>query len=405
MKRQNGAGNLMLSNDGWWYVRYRTKEVRDGKLVTVQKGKRLVKAEGEFRSKTSLALRDALTAFMATVHGTTANAGEQPEMYYFTLERFVETVYFPWMSGTPAAPKDWDGTPLKSRRKLTTQTGYASRWKQHIKPVLGSKRVIDITTQDVQAMIEGLSANLSRGFVTNIVRITSAIFKHARRVGILGATMINPCVGVEIPRWFKKNRKREGYTLEEIQRLLATLGGSPRGEQARAAVALGAFMGLRRSEIQGLRWSDYDGKRIYVHWRIVDGHGDEVKTEASEKGLTVCAPLKRILDEYRQGATCEWMFATWTGKSLDIKHLFEDYMAPVFERLGIEWTNRGWHGFRHFLATNLAKLGVRDHVIQELMRHANVRTTRETYIHSSDAEATAAADKFGEMLGGSSRVQ
>ena len=54
---------------------------------------------------------------------------------------------------------------------------------------------------------------------------------------------------------------------------------------------------------------------------------------------------------------------------------------PVLKRLGIPDSNVGLHAFRHGLATELAELAVPLPVLQQQMRHADVRTTLRIYAH------------------------
>jgi integrase len=66
-------------------------------------------------------------------------------------------------------------------------------------------------------------------------------------------------------------------------------------KQAKAAVALVFFAGLRPGEAHGARWEDYDGKRLSVHrsvWRVWT---TAPKTESSAKPVPIIEPLKSIL--------------------------------------------------------------------------------------------------------------
>jgi len=54
----------------------------------------------------------------------------------------------------------------------------------------------------------------------------------------------------------------------------------------------------------------------------------------------------------------------------------------------IQW--HGWHAFRRGLATNLYRLGVKDKVIQAILRHSNLSTTMNAYVKSVSLDATAA---------------
>jgi integrase len=51
---------------------------------------------------------------------------------------------------------------------------------------------------------------------------------------------------------------------------------------------------------------------------------------------------------------------------------------PALAARGLKWF--GWHGYRRGLATNLKQLGIDDLVIQAILRHSDVSTTRRSYI-------------------------
>ena len=57
----------------------------------------------------------------------------------------------------------------------------------------------------------------------------------------------------------------------------------------------------------------------------------------------------------------------------------------------------GWHTFRYSLATLLVKKREGTKVVQELMRHADSRTTLDIYSQSDD-EDTRTAQKHGSGL-------
>ena len=71
-------------------------------------------------------------------------------------------------------------------------------------------------------------------------------------------------------------------------------------------------------------------------------------------------------------------------------------MKDVLKRAGVTW--HGWHGFRRGLASNLNRLGVDDSVIQRILRHSNVATTRNHSIKTASPDAIAAMRQFSEAL-------
>jgi integrase len=104
----------------------------------------------------------------------------------------------------------------------------------------------------------------------------------------------NPMRGVCIPS-AADGDETYAYSLEEITRMLLYL---PQPAYTVAAVA--AFSGLRRSELAGLLWENYNGSEIWVTRSVWEGHVNEPKTRKSKAPVPVITPLAKILDAYRQ---------------------------------------------------------------------------------------------------------
>ena len=64
-------------------------------------------------------------------------------------------------------------------------------------------------------------------------------------------------------------------------------------EPAATIFAVAAFTGLRRSELQGLRWEDYKGGQIRVARSIWEGHISDPKTSRSKGAVPV---IKQVAD-------------------------------------------------------------------------------------------------------------
>jgi len=74
------------------------------------------------------------------------------------------------------------------------------------------------------------------------------------------------------------------------------------------------------------------------------------------------------------------------------------HIRPALERAGIVGKQIGWHNFRHSLATNLRSMGVDIKVAQELLRHANSRTTLDIYTRAVSSQKREANSRLVEML-------
>jgi integrase len=79
-------------------------------------------------------------------------------------------------------------------------------------------------------------------------------------------------------------------------------------------------------------------------------------------------------------------------------------IRPALVRAGVTGKVIGWHSFRHSLATNLRSMGVDVKIAQELLRHANSRTTMDLYTQAVSEDKRLASNKQAELLLASTRV-
>ena len=264
-------------------------------------------------------------------------------------------------------------------------------------------RLSDLRTFELQEAMDDISqtTELKKASLFRVKTFMSAVFSEAIRNGLRGRDNTNPVTEVKV-RGRKGERKAEtfAYSLEDIKTILGSLT-----EPSKVLIAVAAYTGLRRGEIVGLQWGDYDGKVIWVRRNICFGEKGEMsvelpKTEASEAPVPVITPLRTILDAWKAKAAkeCEaeiggcWMFqAGFTRKEhpeslldaaklspLSPQNVLRYVIASALEKVKIEW--HGFHAFRRGLATNLRALGVDDLTIKEILRHSDVCVTRASYI-------------------------
>jgi integrase len=191
-------------------------------------------------------------------------------------------------------------------------------------------------------------------------------------------------------------------------------------EPARTIVAVAAFSGLRRSEIRGLRWEDYDGEEIRVMRSVWEGFVNETKTRKSKAPVPVITPLRKMLDLFRLqcgNPQTGVMFATMKGTPLSLNNVLNRQILPAlngcvhcgkmereheetheYKRIEARPEWHGWHAFRRGLATNLHDLGVPDKTIQAILRHANVSVTMNSYVKTLDAQSIAAMAQLEKLV-------
>jgi integrase len=180
---------------------------------------------------------------------------------------------------------------------------------------------------------------------------------------------------------------------EDVERLLAAATDA----RYRVAVLLAAEAGLRAGEIRGAQHGDIRNGQIIIR-RAIDNETDEVVPPKHNKMRPV--PLSPRLAEAisalpRRGL---WIVSRLDGDLLGYYGLNEG-MGRLYERAGVERPPKLIHCLRHTFGTVMAGKGVPLPVLQDLMGHVDLNTTRR-YIQVNEQQKRAAIAKvFGPELG------
>ena len=192
-------------------------------------------------------------------------------------------------------------------------------------------------------------------------------------------------------------------------------------ETAAAVFAVASYAGLRRSELQGLLWENYQDGYLRVTRAIWEGQVNEPKTRRSRGAVPVIRQLADRLDLYRLrcgNPQSGPMFANQSGKPMNLNNLLHREILPalnrcehcrkdrehhadadhVFTRDASRPGWHGWHAARRGLGSNLYALGVPEKAIQDILRHANVSTTNTYYIKTAPQQITDAMAKLERAL-------
>lgn len=180
------------------------------------------------------------------------------------------------------------------------------------------------------------------------VRYVRAMFADAILDGHLA---VNPVARVKVPKPPRRRRDEAVPTEEQIESLLLACGQDP---QMRAVVALGAYVGLRQSEILGL---DYSGaaaefSRLYIHQQL-SRNGETlkpIKGKVQARQVDVFAAARPHILEW---ANCDEASERFIVGPLDHSQLRRRWEA-LREETGVTCE---FHQLRTFCATWLLELG------------------------------------------------
>lgn len=145
----------------------------------------------------------------------------------------------------------------KRAGSFNTYDSYSRVIKKHIVPFLGNKKLVELNKGDIHRLYQNRAA-----YSVNIVRQVKTIMNVSLRYAV-GHKLIavNPAESVNLPKavnpkvYHTKNiDTQKTLTMEQIQILLEASKETPIHMQ----VLFNVLMGLRRQEINGLKYSDID---------------------------------------------------------------------------------------------------------------------------------------------------
>jgi integrase len=350
-----------------WVLRYRET------LATGETRKRSVRIGTVQQYPTESQARGAATAWYLSIN---ANSREEvPVSFGAVIQRYFREE-IPERHSTASRYRCWIKNYVEPR------------WRDHplqqIKPLA------------VEDWLKRLNlAPKSKAHLKNLMHI---LFNAAMRWELV-PYQHNPMSLVRVKDSSKRLREPRCLTMDEFHSILKHIP-----EPFRTMCVLAMCLGLRISEILGLKWKDIDwqGMRIAVRQAYVYGKEGDVKTRASQRWMPLDQSLAAAICRHKAVYAAlrnsdDWVFANPdTGKPFWPGRIQENWLVPAAEKAGIG--RIGWHTFRHSHSTLLHSLGVDLKVQQELLRHADVRTTMNIYTQAVPTALREANSKVVRLV-------
>src|SRR5439155_284852 len=150
-------------------------------------------------------------------------------------------------------------------------------------------------------------------------------------------------------------------------------------------VIVAAFTALRKGELAGLRWEDYDRKKqeLNIVRSVYQGEVDTTKTESSRAPVPVIKTVQKALDEHlKRNSGDGYIFHDSNNNPMRFENFTNQQVKPALEKAGV-FCWHGLHAFRRFLATTLDDKGVALEDIKDVLRHSSSDVTKASYIKRS----------------------
>jgi len=274
----------------------------------------------------------------------------------------------------------------------------------HILPTLDERKVGSVTRTDVQALVNAWSAGSAPRTVRRRFGVLTSVLTFAAESDWIGRS---PCRGVKLPQ-VTTTRARH----LEPEQVSAIAAGTP--SEYEPMVWLGAILGLRWSEVAGLRVSRLDLLRRSVTIAEAltrDGSGRPVfappKSNAGSRTLAIPTQLADRLAQHLAsiGLTAadgdELVFRSPGGGPLRYANWRRRVWLPATAQAGCE--GAGFHDLRRANATGLVLAGVDLKTAQTRLGHSDPRLTIAVYAQATSDADRAAADAMGAHFSEGSR--
>ena len=355
-RRSNGEGSIIRRKDGLYMARYTVETATGVKCKTLY---------AKIRKEASEKLTEALALAQK---GITADTGAM------TVGAFIER----WLEDT-----------VRGSVRQSTYQRDESLCRVHIIPALGKKKLKTLNAADVQRFYRvKLDSGLSSATVHKLHVILHKALKQAVRWGLAPRNVADD---VDAPKVHKE--EVHPLTNEQARKLLDTT----QGDRLEALYVVAVQSGLRQGELLALKWEDVDFEARTVQVRrtltrnggkLAVGPAKTAKgrrtvrltrdaTEALQGHLT-----RQLVEIDKAGETWQengLVFCTVKGTLINPTNLRKRSLAPLLQRAGLPTIT--FHQLRHTAATILLLKNVNPKVVSEMLGHATIAITLDTYSH------------------------
>ena len=267
----------------------------------------------------------------------------------------------------------------------------------HLRPTIGAVKLERLHALQVEAVYR---QRLDGGLSARTVEIIHATLHKALKQAV-GWSLVprNVAEAVTPPRPVRM--EVVPLTGEQARLLLE----AARGDKFEALYVLAVTTGMRQGEIIGLRWEDVDlhGETLKVNRSVYEGVASPPKTRAGRRTIRLSEPAVRALERHRTNVAkrsesmAGWVFSSAKGTPIGHQNLRSRSWKPLLERAGLPSSVR-FHDLRHTCATLLLSRNVNPKIVSEMLGHASISITLDTFSHLLPNMQQDAARAMNDVL-------
>jgi integrase len=293
--------------------------------------------------------------------------------------------------------------------RRSTYVRYEGLVRNHINPSIGRMKLKGLTPTHVRSLYrKKLDSGLAPRSV-NYIHVT--LHKALEQAVLDGLVPRNVSEGVKAPQVREEEIKPLSPT--QVRALLA----AAREDRLEGLYVLAIHTGLRQGELLGLKWTDIDfNSGTLSVQRSLDADGTFNPPKRNKSRRTVKLTLQAMdalrLHRKRQNEerlkAAKWedhslVFPNRAGKPMDHNNLYHRDFKSLLKRAQLWSEDKDkrftFHSLRHTCATLLLSKNVNPKIVQEMLGHATITQTMDTYSHVMPGMSNVAATALEEALG------
>lgn len=301
----------------------------------------------------------------------------------------------------------WLAEYMTGTIRESTLRSYRNCVDKYIKPALGNKPVAFLTTAEIQKFYNSLRKNgriknqhiygqgLSDSTVVRIHFMLHEAMDMAVKEHLISK---NPTNGTTAPKIIKK--EMQVLTDEQLDTFMKLIDSD---EYWRDFFYTELTTGLRRGEICGLKWTDFDeveGKlniNRSINLRngvVVEG---ETKTGKGKRSFYLPVSTANVLRARKMNARSEWIFTNFLRPEFPMSpESAYRKMKQLFQKAGLP--DIRFHDLRHTFATHALTSGVDAKTLSGILGHTNASFTLDTYTHVTTDMQQRASNIVGDFM-------
>ena len=295
-----------------------------------------------------------------------------------------------------------------------TLSAYKSLIEHQIKPYLGNRSLSTLTTNEIQKFYNSVKKNGrvyqdkngSNELADSMVRKIHMLLHEALETALKQRLIVNnPTNGTTIPK--NNYPAKQILNDEQLGRFMEVIKSDERWYDF---FYTELTTGLRRGEICGLRWEDFDEQNCKLKIRRSVGRikngvlpVGETKTETGMREILLPPSTIELLLKRKENSVGNWIFPNFyrPEEPLNPQSAYT-HLKVLLKKAGLPLIR--FHDLRHTFATHAIAGGVDAKTLSGILGHTNASFTLDTYTHvTTDMQKNAAkivGNFMDDIIGG-----